>query len=180
MGSYAVQYPNNLSNENDDFLFKTLPTTQTQLDVRTYFQVKDLSVLTVNDKLPIVACSVSKAVNFELANAGIINDGGTLKWWLYWHGNGVWNNVVSTLGPIISSNTWYSIELKHIARTQPNSNGEDDLYIDGQLVASVTGINNSDRGIPDTAILGGYHPIAINNLSWYADDFTMSTNYIGP
>lgn len=76
-----------------------------------------------------------------LVAALLYNNAGTLNWDLEYRTDSVESNHVYSLAPTITINTWYCVEIRFTGAT---GSGQVGLYINGNLVASATGLTNDD------------------------------------
>jgi hypothetical protein len=117
---------------------------------------------------------VYKISGYYMAEAGITNASGTLKWTLRYYDNGATHTVVSELyKPVLGK--WYCVEVE--GKSNSDTNAEARTYIDGNELTDVTktGLNNTQQ------INCGYIWISSSNSAtvWY-DDVAVDTAYIGP
>jgi hypothetical protein len=112
----------------------------------------------------------------SLAQAIVYNDSGTIKWGIRYRNNSAWQQSISSQS--LNLNQWYSVELK-IFRNE--TNGEARLWINGNQVHNVTGLNNTDRTL--TGIVVGHDlsdQSSYHSTTEYIDRVVASTSYIGP
>ena len=87
----------------------------------------------------------------------------------------VWPTYVTT--PSIEMNRWYCIEL---CWQKDASQGRIEVYIDGEMIFEITGINTNYFGNVDNVHFGLINTAGVqNNLIVYGDSFAISNTYSG-
>lgn len=151
--------------------WKNLPSTFTTAYALGYFKV---------DNLP-TAGSATQFLWFipsdwypSLALAEIRNVGGVSYWNLRVYHNGAWHSYQSTVSP--QANVYYAVELY---LKIDSTAGAATVYVNGQSVISVTGIDTDDRGgIGGVAIGQGNTYRGSNTVTISADCIKVSNAYI--
>lgn len=100
---------------------------------------------------------------------------GIVKWELLLRNGNGWISAYSDNSP--STQQWYSIELHWL---ENNNNGGGDLYVNGQQVATIRGINTAALGNVDTVLYGTGEAVNTQHTAIYAGSFAISTEYIDP
>ncbi len=163
------------------FLGNSLPN---PIYLREYIYINSTSVpSTPGDYYEVGGFSTTQGGNFGDGEICVFNVAGTLYWGVYYVDfrypgfsfSISTTNTTATAHPVTLG--WHSVELKELTST----NGEVQLFIDGQSILDVAGINNSVR-IPANVVLGGSQSVAISDEKWnyYIDDMVVSDSYIGP
>ena len=114
----------------------------------------------------------------SLAGAGIRQNGGVNSWIVYARDGSSWIGPVYASPPSIRAARWYCIEL-HLK--QHVSQGLVELYVNGEQVLEITGIDTSYFGNVETINFGLISATNVqNSLIVYGDCFAASNTYIGP
>lgn len=129
--------------------------------------------------------------DWDMSCGYLYNNGGTVRWTLgYMKVGGTppikGNYAVSTLGPPVTTNTWFKVQtMIHVAG---NGNGEVAMWVDGTQVVDVTGITNNNLDVgPNGQIgvqnfqVGAYMPSwnsQMFSVTCWFDDGVASTSYI--
>ena len=165
---------------------------QNPLYVREYVYITSTSVPSANgDYYQVGGFSTSGGGQFGDGELIVTNVGGTLYWGIFYReATGTANpsgfsrqisttNSTTTAVPVTIG--WTCIELKHL--TASNSltwDGQEQLYVNGNLVVDVTGVANGDR-TPADVVIGGWQDITNPSATWtyYIADVIVSDSYIG-
>jgi hypothetical protein len=111
----------------------------------------------------------------SIASGGWSQTSGVVKWTLTIGSGTGYVTAYSAASP--SLNVWYSVEL-HWKRDSVNGLGE--LYVNGVLVASITGRNTASYPGVNTVRFGLSEISGCAATTAYADDCAISRVYVGP
>ena len=130
-----------------------------------------------DNKISILWFSQSEGSNM-VGCAGFKSVGGVLKFYIRYRNAEAFSDVISTIDAEVDTN--YVLELEIKQSTEGQSDGEQRLYVNGQLVCEITGIDNDDRtiGFIHLGIVNAYS-IGTGDVTIWADDFKLSDTYIG-
>jgi len=114
----------------------------------------------------------------SVVQGGIINDAGTMKWLLTYLSDTSYLTAMATT-PVPTVDTWFCMELKGLVS---GTVGEARLYIDGNEVITVTGLDNDGMGNIQELRVGNYAAITYPLFTWtdYVDCLVVSDEYVGP
>lgn len=171
----------------DDFAvaYKNIAPWATTVYARKYHLFDSVPVIAINDRF--LLCDLRKDTASDgLWRAGLINDGGTIKWVIYdmFGITGTPPIAVDYIGPAVTiDNThWYCVELKVLISATV---GELRLYVDGVEVITQTGLDMGTVAGISTVFFGifstktpPYSPDTVY-LGSYMDDCVIDSNYIG-
>ena len=110
----------------------------------------------------------------DLAYAGWRMVNGQVRWSLIVRDGTGWITEYSSSSP--SLNRWYNIELHW---RSGSSSGVGELWVDGQLVASVSGVNTAALGNADTVRFGLAEIYNCGPTTVYGDNLAIATTQIG-
>jgi len=153
--------------------YKNFGTTYSIIYARNYVQLSSLPSSGVRLQISPVIFEGSAAAHV-LVGAYIYNDAGTLKWDLLYRTDSVEENHAYSTTPTINANQWYCVEVKFV---QGNGNGQVGLYIDGNLVISVTGLTNNAYSAG--RLEAGVYSSSNTNITVYVDCVVVADAYIG-
>jgi uncharacterized membrane protein len=176
---YSIQNIADGSNEN--LYHHALDSTTNPMDMREYVYINSTTVPSTNgDYYEVGGFSANASGNFGDGGIFVFNVAGTLYWGMYYR------NLSSVTGfsYSVSSNAvsigWNCVELKHFTGTFNSTNGEEELYLNGEPIIDVK-VSNSDR-TPANVVIGGSQKVAKLTDTWnyYIGDVAVSSSYIGP
>ncbi len=172
-GNYSAMFTTTGSTGyGTSFVYENI-TSSPELYALSYFDVTQNGITANTGYLYLI---IFKAGSNNLAYAGLKMTGGVVYWSLLIRsGTGYTSSAYSAAPP--SLNTWYSVELHW--KNDPVS-GYAELYVNGQLVCSITGKNTSAFGNADSVRLGIAEYYNCTNSVVYCDDAAISNIYIGP
>jgi hypothetical protein len=154
--------------------YKNFATTYSIIYARSYVQLSSLPSSGV--RLYIYPCIFEgSAAAHILVGACVYNDAGTLKWDLRYRTDSVEENHAYSTTPTINANQWYCVEVKFV---KGSGNGEVGLYIDGNLVISVTGLTNNAYSAGRLEV--GVYSTSATYITVYHDCVVVADTYIGP
>jgi len=154
--------------------YKNFATTYSIIYARSYVRLSSLPSSGV--RLYIYPCIFEgSAAAHILVGACVYNDAGTLKWDLQYRTDSVEENHAYSTTPTINANQWYCVEVKFV---QGSGNGEVGLYIDGNLVISVTGLTNNAYSAGRLEL--GVYSTSATYITVYHDCVVVADTYIGP
>lgn len=115
--------------------------------------------------------------------AGIFNDAGTIKWFVYYRNATTHYRALST-GASPVANTYYTMEMKQVLSSGATYTGEYRLFINGVERITLTGVDTSNVGSSLKQIkVGAYNGDGANTttlaLQVYFDGVVGSDEYIG-
>ena len=174
-GNYHGRFTSNGgSGVEHGYSFKTL--NEEKVYARGYFRVvRGLPLSDNNDRFYLIRF---RAGDQSLTGVGIRRYNGVERWMVYGRDGSSWVWPTYVTSPSIEMNRWYCIELdwqKHA------SQGKIEVYIDGQKIFEITGINTSYFGNVNSVQFGLINDAGVqNNLIVYVDSSAISKTYIGP
>jgi hypothetical protein len=145
-----------------------------QIDSRGYFYVNASGITANNDRFYFIALKSGGNSGTYLAYAGWRMVGGVPKWELLIMNGTNYLSVYSVSSPAL--NQWYSVELDWVG---DSSNGIGDLYVNGALICSISGINTAALGSANVVRFGLAEVYNCGPTAIYCDDCIISTQYIG-
>jgi hypothetical protein len=154
------------------YAYKSLASSQSELYARGYFRVSQSGIAQNDNRFYFIRF---RSGSNDLAYAGWRMVGGVSRWSLIVRDGTGYVFAYSTVSPNV--NQWYSVELHWKA---DSTAGVGELYVDGQLVCSVTGRNTAALGNADLIRLGLAEVYNCAATTVYADDVVVSQTYIGP
>jgi hypothetical protein len=149
---------------------------QSELYIRSYVYFTSFSLPSSRDI--IYFCRVKSSVTGTIAYAGLRNDNGAVKFFVYdaiaW---------VPAYGSVVFAGQYYCLEL-HVKLGKGSSDGEIQLYVDGNSNIDMTGRNLTSLGSISTVRMGiptttGAGPAIFPSCSLYMDSCIVGTQYIG-
>ena len=186
---YSVQC--NLSaGQGSNIYYQHLPQVTNPIYMREYVYVSSITTPSTNgDYYQVGGLSSVGGPNNGDGELIVTNVGGTLYWGIFYRQATGGANPTGFSRQISTSNStstavpvtigWTCLE---IAQTTAASgpNGEEKLYVNGQLIVDQTNVVNGDR-TPYNAIIGGSQEITSLSgpLKYYIADVVVSSSYIG-
>jgi hypothetical protein len=149
---------------------------QSELYIRAYVCFTSFNLPSSDDV--IYFCRVKSSVSGTIAYAGLRNNAGAVKFFVYdaiaW---------VPAYGSVVSAGRYYCLEL-HVKLGTGSSDGEVQLYVDGNSDIDMTGRNLRSLGSISTVRMGiptttGAGPAIFPSCSLYMDSCIAGTQYIG-
>lgn len=152
-------------------IYESLLPSESELYVQGYFRVAQSGIVQNDDRFYFIRF---RSGSNDLAYAGWRMVGGVLRWSLLMRNGNGWVSAVSTGIP--SAGQWYSVELHW--RSDP-VNGGGELYVNGAVVCSISGVNTATLGNVNVVRFGLADVYNCDATLVYADSCVMSTTYIG-
>jgi hypothetical protein len=172
-GTYGARFTSNGGASRaleQSYACKVLPSRQSNLYARGYVKVSQ-SGIAQNDDLAYFLRFRSGSNDVAYAGWRMVNH--QLRWSLIVHDGTSLVFAYSSSSPNL--NVWYSIELHW--KASPSGVGE--LWVNGQLVASVSGVNTATLGNADS-VRFGLEVYKCDATTVYGDTLTISQTRIGP
>ena len=177
-GPYSGNYHGRFASDGSSgaehaYCYKTV--NEEKVYARGYFRiVKGLPLSDNDDRFYFIRF---RAGDQSLAGVGIRRYNGVERWMVYGRDGSSWVWPTYATSPSIEMNHWYCIELFWL---KDASQGRIEVYIDGQKIFEITGINTAYFGNVDSVHFGLIHAAGVqNNLIVYGDPFAISNTYIG-
>jgi hypothetical protein len=155
------------------YLYKTLASTVATIYSRAYFKFLISSPSSGNSYNMLMHSynSSSNICSVRLYNSG------TNRWQLYYlNGGTIQSTSTYEPSPAIALNTWYCVELKTIV----GDSGSNVLYINGNAIINVTGVDNNYYGNVGRIDMGERYSSGATAHSTYFDCVRSNSSYIGP
>jgi hypothetical protein len=171
--------------------YQPLPSVTNPINIRQYVYVSSIATPSTNgDYYQVGGFSSSQGPNFGDGELIVTNVGGTLYWGLFYRDASGSVNPTGFSRLISTTNTtgsavpvtvgWTCLELEQTTAAS-GPNGVEKLYVNGQLVVSISNAVNWDR-TPYNAVIGGSQDITSltgGSLKYYIADVIVSSSYIG-
>jgi hypothetical protein len=170
--------------------YQHLPQVTNPIDIREYVYVSSITTPSTNgDYYQVGGLSSVEGPNNGDGELIVTNVGGTLYWGIFYRqGSGDANpsgfsrqistsNSTSTAVPVTVG--WTCLELAQTTAAS-GPNGEEKLYVNGQLIVDQANVVNGGR-TPYNAVIGGSQEITSlsGTLKYYIADVVVSSSYIG-
>ena len=121
-----------------------------------------------------------RANDQSLTGAGIRRNNGVDQWIIYARDGTTWEGpefATASTAPVIREDQWYCVEL-HWKRDQQN--GLVELYVEGDKILEITGIDTSAYGNADELHFGLISVTMVqNDLTVFGDALVLSNAYVG-
>jgi hypothetical protein len=172
VGVYGAVFSSNGGGGSEAAYVSESLSAQSELYVRGYFRVGQSGIGQNDARFYFIRF---RSGSNDLAYAGWRMVGGVLRWSLIMRSGTGWVDASSSVSPSVGQ--WYSVEL-HWRSDAVNGVGE--LFVDGQLVCSISGVNTAALGSVNTVRLGLADIVNCAATATYADNVVMSSTYVGP
>jgi len=174
-GNYHARYSSDSSSSSENaYLTKTV--NEDDIYVRGYYKIPlGLSLRDNSDRLYLIQFLSGSEL---LTGAGIRRDNGVDKWIIFGRDGTSWVDPEYSSSPSVNGYTWYCVEL-HWKRS--TTNGIIELYVNGNKILDITGINTDRYGNVNgvkTGIVMGTN--LQQDVIVYSDNMIISDGYIGP
>ncbi len=172
-GDYAARFSSNGGSPSERaYSYKTI-SSASELYARGYFTVSKSGIVQNTDRFCLI---MFNAGTNNLAYAGWRkNSGGYICWYLHIR-DGV-NHVDAYSAITPTKNTWYCVELHW---KSGSTNGLGELYVNDELVCSITNKNTSHYGGVTSVRFGLPEIYRCSSTAACLDNAAISSTYIGP
>ena len=171
-GIYSAKYSSNGGGGTEyAYSYKTMASS-TELYARSYFYVSQSGIADESDRFYTI---IFKAGSNSVAYAGWKKTGGLVQWSLVIRSGTSYVYAYSANVP--SMNHWYCVEL-HWKEDAAAGLGE--LWVDGSLVCSITGVNTGTYGALTQVAFGLPQITNCASTTVFCDCVVVSRAYVGP
>src|SRR5665647_3130548 len=178
--------------DDSNIAYRLLPQTPNPIYLREYVYISTVATPSTNgDYYQVGGFSSIQGPNYGDGELIVVNVVGTLYWGVYYRDATGSFNPSGFSFRISTSNTtgsavpvtigWTCIELAHTTGTSGQQDGEEKLYVNGNLIVdAVNVLNNGDR-TPYNAVIGGSQVISslTGSPKYYLADVIVSDSFIG-
>ncbi len=183
--AYSVQ--NIVVGQNENLYYHSLGTgLPNPIAVREYVYINSTTLPSVNgDYYQVGGFSTSTGGNYGDGELIVTNVGGTLYWGIFYP-NGAFSRSISTSNSTstavrVTAGVWTCLELRETTASSAGSgDGEEQFYVNGNLIADIKNVYNGFR-TPANVVIGGSQTVTNPSETWnyYIDDVVVSDSYIG-
>ncbi len=171
-GSHSVSFiSDGMEGFEASYIYMNILPTQ-EVYGRAYFMISSSGIADNDDRFFLLKFS---ATGNNVALAGWRKTGNTINWTLTIRDGTGWVTVSSNLNPVVQQ--WYSVELHWL---EHSISGKGELYVNGDLVCSISSRNTALLGSADIICIGLTESQNCASTVAYADCVAFSGSYIGP
>ncbi len=187
----SISLPPASPDPNANLYCHILPSVTNPMDIREYVHINSTAVPSTNgDYYQVGGFASNTRPDYGAGELIVTNVGGTLYWGIFYREATGSANPSGFDRQISTSNStstavkvqtgWTCIELRQWIAASGQSNGEEQFYVNGQLIIDATNVVNGDR-TPYYVIIGGSQAVTKTSETWtyYIADVVVSSNYIG-
>ncbi len=168
-GTYHSRYASN-GGSGIEYAYCFKDVNEEEIYARGYFRIANgLPLVDNNDRFYLM---FFKANDQHVAGIGIRKHNGIEQWIAFGRDGTGWVWPTYKTSPAIEEDKWYYIELFW---QKESYQGNVEVYIDGEKVFDITGLNTAQYGNVDRVEFGMTHSSGLqNNLIIYGDSYTIS------